>query len=231
MNPNEASVTTYAWDEPFESTDQVEVLIEALGYHLDEVTYMVSHEEPYVGTSEVEDVLPDFKISKTVKKSPTTEEMGAEAYKASEIMAAVLLRIVESYGDEATQFDVNEFGLTEEEEGDGRLGMVLDFFNNGGAYFSLQLQSCNDGIDPDDKETLLDCFEHYAYQCLYTVIGDDGEKTLKFYRFENPGLVFDDVESEPNHDNVSTLTPEELYRLLKIATGTFCKPSKKRQKR
>ena len=65
MNPSTHSVTTYDWDVPTPTKEEVEVLIEALGYHWDEIFYMTSIEEPIVSSNEVSDVLPDFKIERT----------------------------------------------------------------------------------------------------------------------------------------------------------------------
>lgn len=65
MNPTAQTVTTYDWDVPTPTKEEVEVLIEALGYHWDEIYYFTSLEEPIISTSEVADVLPNFKIEKT----------------------------------------------------------------------------------------------------------------------------------------------------------------------
>lgn len=65
MNPSANTVTTYDWDVTTPSDEEVQVLIEALGFHLDEIFYFTSLEEPFVSSSEISDVLPDFRIDKS----------------------------------------------------------------------------------------------------------------------------------------------------------------------
>ena len=65
MNPSAQTVTTYVWDVPTPTEEEVELLISALGYHWDEIFYMTSIEEPTVSSVEVSDVLPEFKIERT----------------------------------------------------------------------------------------------------------------------------------------------------------------------
>ena len=54
----------YAWDVPTASAEEVQVLIEALGHHMEDVSYITTEDEPIIGNVEVEDVLPDFTITK-----------------------------------------------------------------------------------------------------------------------------------------------------------------------
>lgn len=56
MDSRNTSVTTYMWDVVSASTEEVEVLIDRLGYHLSEVSYMTSDEEPYISTIEINDI-------------------------------------------------------------------------------------------------------------------------------------------------------------------------------
>ena len=66
MYPKEAKVTSYSLDEPidFDDSELALTIIEALGYHADEIFYMLSLEEPYMGSAEISDVLPNFKVEK-----------------------------------------------------------------------------------------------------------------------------------------------------------------------
>ena len=64
--PCEARITSYALDEPidFDNKALALTIVEALGYHADEIYYMLSIEEPYISTQEISDVLPNFKVKK-----------------------------------------------------------------------------------------------------------------------------------------------------------------------
>ena len=76
-------------------------------------------------------------------------------------------------------------------------------------------------VKADDEDTLRDGFEHYAFQCLYLCAGDEGEEPqLKYYAFENGGIVWDD-DSEPDHDRIERLRPDILYRILTVVAKTF----------
>ena len=56
-------ITKLVWDVEEATTEETEVLLEAMGYHLSQVSYMTTNEEPdFGGVVEVSDVLPDFKI-------------------------------------------------------------------------------------------------------------------------------------------------------------------------
>lgn len=63
-NPTTQTVTVYDWDVPTPTDEEVQVLIEALGYHWDEINYFTSLEEPVVSSVEIADILPDFTITK-----------------------------------------------------------------------------------------------------------------------------------------------------------------------
>ena len=66
MHPIVGKVTSYALDEPidFDDKELALTIIEALGYHTDEIFYMLTLEEPYISSTEISDVLPNFKIAK-----------------------------------------------------------------------------------------------------------------------------------------------------------------------
>lgn len=55
MSEKDATVTTYAWDVEEATIDEVWVLIDSLGYHMDEICYMVTEEEPFVSCEEIND--------------------------------------------------------------------------------------------------------------------------------------------------------------------------------
>lgn len=59
MDFSTSSVTTLAWDVETATDEEAEVLLERMGYHLSQVSYMLTEDEPdYGGVVEVSDVLP-----------------------------------------------------------------------------------------------------------------------------------------------------------------------------
>ena len=53
----------------------------------------------------------------------------------------------------------------------------------------------------------------------------DDEPQLKYYAFENDGIVWDD-DSEPDHDRIERLRPDILYRILTVVAKTFDCPER-----
>lgn len=210
MNPIDMSVETWHWDKATATTEEVQVLIEALGYDISKVYYMTSDEEPYVSANEVSDRLPDFKVERTVNVEPLRQAIG----QCIGDIETVLFNFVKQYGEEPTDYDINEFGLTEQDDGEGEITHVFNIFDNGGGYFAVQRTPNDDDVKDDADSEYVDTFEHYAFQCLYIVRDDDGDETLKYYAFENGGLMWDDELSEPDHDRVATLRLDVLYQLL-----------------
>ena len=210
MNPIDMSVETWHWDKEKATTEEVQVLIEALGYDLTKVYYMTSDEEPYVTANEVSDRLPDFQIERKVDLEPLRQCQG----QCVGDIETALFNFVRQYGEEVTQYDIDEFGLTEQEDGEGEITHVFNIFDNGGGYFTVQRSPNDDDVEKDGDNDYIDTFEHYAFQCLYIVRDEEGDETLKYYAFENGGLVWDDEMSEPDHDCVRTLRPDVLYQLI-----------------
>jgi len=59
MDYSTTSITTLVWDVEKASTEEIEALIERLGYHLSQVSYMTSDEEPDISVIEVSDLISD----------------------------------------------------------------------------------------------------------------------------------------------------------------------------
>ena len=65
MDFSTTTVTKLVWDVPSATTEEVEIMLEAAGYRMSQISYMTSDEEPdYGGVVEVSGVLPDFTITK-----------------------------------------------------------------------------------------------------------------------------------------------------------------------
>lgn len=67
MDFSTTTIHTLVWDVEEASTEEVEILLESLGYHLSQVSYMTSQEEPMVSTIEVSELLENFNINKNNK--------------------------------------------------------------------------------------------------------------------------------------------------------------------
>ena len=135
--------------------------------------------------------------------------MNAAEYVVKYSIIGALKMYVEKYGEAVTEYDINAFGLDEGREGEDKITKVLNLFAGGGCYFAVQNRMCDDSIKADDGDTLRDGFEHYAFQCLYLCAGNEGEEPqLKYYAFENGGIVWDD-DSEPDHDRIERLRVSE----------------------
>lgn len=67
MDFSTTTIHTLVWDVEVASTEEVEILLEGLGYHLSQVSYMTSQEEPMVSTIEVSELLENFNINKINK--------------------------------------------------------------------------------------------------------------------------------------------------------------------
>lgn len=57
MDYNTGSVTKLAWDIESATSEEIEILLERIGYRMSEISYMTTEEEPVVGLIEVSDIL------------------------------------------------------------------------------------------------------------------------------------------------------------------------------
>lgn len=213
MYPETRSVTTYDWDVSAASDEEIKVLIEALGYNPDKVHYMVADEEPFVGSSEVSDILPNFRIRKEISESDI-KMLRQASDSASDIIEFALFNFVKSHGNAPTEYDLNEFGLDFEADEGNTITKVLNIFDNGGAYFSVQI-SPNESFDGSGAGQ----FEHYAFQCLY-IIESNGSEQLKYYAFANDGIRWE-LDAEPYHGKVSSLRLDVIENLRKAIAQEF----------
>ena len=70
MDYSTETITKLVWDVVRPTTEQVEILLERMGYHLSQIHYMTTEDEPdYGGVVEVSDVLQDV--------GPTPKAVGA----------------------------------------------------------------------------------------------------------------------------------------------------------
>lgn len=141
------------------------------------------------------------------------------------VLTEALLEFVRENGEDVTQYEINEFGLEDDE--DYHVTKVYNFFDNGGCYFNVARNKFQ-SIKPEDYKTVDEVFEklddeylHNAFQCLYIEVDNEtGHETLKYYNLWNTGVYFSDEMSEPEHGDVYELNLSELETIMGIITYT-----------
>ena len=87
------------------------------------------------------------------------------------------------------------------------------------------MDDLEDMTDEDYSDKLYENVVYSAYQCLYIVVDENGVEQLKYYRFTNGGVKFDDDQSEPDHDYVSKLSLLDLNYIItgiKLSNDEHC---------
>ena len=151
------------------------------------------------------------------------EKLLSTVCEAKDMLVRAIMDYVREHGEDYTDeplpsYYYNEFGIYDEEEG-CKVTKLLNLFDNGGCYYAVQDQVNDDNLDAYWKdgsysEAVWACFRHHAYWAFYIVRDADGEERLKYYQFENNGLVFDDEESEPDHDYADGMSLAELHYII-----------------
>lgn len=59
MDFSTETITKLVWDVPTANNEETEILLERMGYHLSQISYMTTEEEPAIGLVEVSDVLSE----------------------------------------------------------------------------------------------------------------------------------------------------------------------------
>lgn len=147
------------------------------------------------------------------------------ARQAQEMMVGALMEYVREHGDDMNDYYYNELGINEEDEEGVKVVKVLDV-SDPGCAFAIQEQVNDDSMrmyweDGSYSEAAWCCFHHHAFWAFYIVREADGEETLKYYQFHNQGLVYDDTESEPDHDNVEYLSLAQLRYIFEAIIGDY----------
>jgi len=140
---------------------------------------------------------------------------------ARSVLVQAIMDYVREHGEDYTteplpDYYRDEFGIDDEEEG-GKVVRLLDV-SDPGCFFAVQLKVNDDDIhdqceEDDYRNAAWAGFEHYAIWALYIVRDAEGNESLKYYMFTNPGICYSD-DSEPDHDNVCTLTLAGLYYII-----------------
>jgi len=135
-----------------------------------------------------------------------------------DMLVNAILEFVRENGEECTDYEINEFGLNEGREGEKNITKVLNFFDNGGCFFfepaGFNDDTCEDLDEENFNDKLYEGVTYTAYQCLYIVVDKNGKESLKYYRFTNGGVKFDDDQAEPDHDFASKLSLTDLDNII-----------------
>lgn len=67
MDFSTETITKIVWNVEEAETEQVEILLELAGYHLSQISYMVTQDEPDCGEVEVTDILEEETINNLYK--------------------------------------------------------------------------------------------------------------------------------------------------------------------
>lgn len=141
---------------------------------------------------------------------------------ARSVLVQAIMDYVREHGEDYTteplpSYYRDEFGIYDEEEGD-KVVRLLDV-SDPGCFFAVQ-----ERVNDDDVETYLKdgeygdaawcCFHHHAYWAFYIVRDKDGGEVLKYYQFHNQGLIWDDNDSEPDHDRADSLSLAQLHYII-----------------
>jgi len=125
---------------------------------------------------------------------------------------------VERNGHEPTEQEMVEFDLTDEQADYGsRVAMVLNIYDDGGCYFSVQARP-NADIEEGSTKSMYENFIHFAFQCLYIVEHDGKPCTLHYYAYHSHGLTMEHDAAEAEHGEMNLLTLDVLAMLLQGLT-------------
>lgn len=145
---------------------------------------------------------------------------------AKDMLVNSIKEFVREHGEDCNDYYVNEFGLNEDDNGEGHVCKVFNFYDNGGCFFFEPEKLNMDGLEDIDEHNyyrkLYENVAYSAYQCLYIVVDKENEEHLKYYRFTNGGVNFDDDLSEPDHDDACSLSLLDLHYLIEAIKG-ICK--------
>ena len=142
--------------------------------------------------------------------------------KAEEVLTNALMEYVRENGEEMCDYFYNEFGMEEEDEEGVKITKVLNT-SQYGCFFSCQFDENDDSlnnISRDDEgfeifDKVENSFGFSTYWAFYIVQDAEGNERLKYYRFYNNGVCYQD-DSEPDHDYVERFSLAELNYIINV---------------
>ena len=141
---------------------------------------------------------------------------------AKEMLAIALKEYVKKHGIEMNSYFYNEYGMYEEDDGE-KIVSVLDTAHYG-CHFCRQFKVNDDSTselknlnDFEVYDMLEDAFTWQSYWAFYIVRDKDGNERLKYYRFYNNGICYDE-DAEPDHDYVDGMSLADLHYIFEAIT-------------
>lgn len=146
---------------------------------------------------------------------------------AKKVLIDALKEFVLKNGEEMCSYYYNEFGMYEEDDG-LKIVKVLNLFDNGGCFFAVQDSVCDRDLSfdiHDSSEKIWDnialSFGFSTFWSIYLVRDAEGYEELKYYRFYNSGVQYDNEGSEPDHDSVEYLTLNMITLIYNAVEKNF----------
>lgn len=139
---------------------------------------------------------------------------------AQEMLVNALTEYVRDHGEEMSEYYYNEFGMDEEDEDGVKILKVLNTSETG-CFFSKQFKTNDESLSEivvcDEPweviEKLDDSFSFSTYWAFYIVREADGTERLKYYRFYNDGVTYDQ-DSDPDHNYADLLGLDDLHYII-----------------
>lgn len=129
-----------------------------------------------------------------------------------------MLEYVQEKGEPLNQIHCEVFGLTDDEQHGYEITKVLSFYDQEGCSFS-ECNKINTAIPAMksgrvDEDCIYEQMTHTSYQCLYVLRSQDGIEQLKYYRFINGGIAFDEDQAEAEFGLVSGLSLLDIHYIV-----------------
>lgn len=129
-----------------------------------------------------------------------------------------MLGYVQEKGEPLSQRHCEVFGLIDEEQHGYGVTKVLSFYDQEGCSFSecnkinAAIPAMKSGQINEDR--IYEQMTHTSYQCLYVLRCPDGTEQLKYYRFINGGIAFDEDQAEAEYGLVSELSLLDIHYII-----------------
>lgn len=124
------------------------------------------------------------------------------------LLAAALTDFVSDNGQDIEQHEKDDFCLGEFDD-EKNITKIVNFYEkNGCSFFEPDGRNSTalEGMDENNYyDKLYGGVTHTTYTCLYIVVDEKGREWLKYHRFVNGGINFDEEQAEEEHGYVVNL--------------------------
>lgn len=133
------------------------------------------------------------------------------------LLAQAITDFVSDNGNDIEEYEKDAFGLGETSD-EKCIRKIVNFYEKGGCSFfepSGALPSILYGMDGENYyDKLYTGVTHTNYTCLYIVVDEKGMERLKYHRFVNGGINYDEDQAEEEHGYVVDLPLLDIYYLF-----------------